>query len=268
MTLNSALLLGGCGGFGRAFAGRLRDAGVSVTTADVDQAADVYCDVMADLTSVLEILPSVDLVLMCLSEPLAMQALDQLDAHVGADQVLVDICSVKTNICARAQERCVPAQYLSLHPMFGPERTFQDQNAVTITLRDGPQLAAFLSVLEGWGIRLLATDASIHDQTTAMVQVLAHATLLTFAQAQHDLEIDERLMDAMTTPIFRSLDATAQGLLGENPQLYHYIQTANPHGAAARKVLSEAATSVTQALGDAEVGRVIDLFARLKRDPG
>ena len=155
--------------------------------------------------------------------------------------------------------------YVSIHPMFGPDRGFVDQNLVFIDVLPGELNDTFRSLLESWQVRVLDADADTHDQVASMVQVLTHATLVSFAQAQSQLDVPQALFDAMTTPIFRALDETAQGMLHENPTLYHNIQTANPHGANAREALQAAVKTVVGAMGQELPEATKALFDKLAR---
>lgn len=265
-SIQSVALVGGCGGFGRAFASLFQASGIAVTI--IDQYADA--DVVLDLTDADAALATHvaghDLVLLCLAEDMAALALALLSAQdVPGVGLICDICSVKTNICQLAVQTPEAVAYVSIHPMFGPDRGFEDQNLVFIEVRDGPLVAHWRALLESWGVRVLDADADTHDRVTSMVQVLTHATLISFAQAQNQLQVPDDLFQAMTTPIFRSLDDTAQGLLAENPHLYHNIQTANPHGEQVRQMLAKAVQQVVNELGDADPERTAALFRQLLR---
>ncbi len=257
-------ILGGCGGFGRLFSRHLQQAGKRVVSIDVNTDADVVCDVMADAQPLLAAAAGCELLLLCVPETLALRALESLDGQVHSGQLLVDICSVKSNISSAAQKRCAEAEYLSIHPMFGPDRGMAGNNLVVIPLRRGVLGESFTAMLAGWQLQLVETDAATHDRVTSLVQVLAHATLISFAQAQSRMPVPDDLVQAMATPIYTALSDTAQGLLGENPNLYHNIQTANPAGEAARQALREAVEATTRLLGQEDAAAVERLFQQLR----
>ena len=260
------LLLGGCGGFGRAFAKQLNSQNIGRTSVDVSESADIVCDILSQPKVLVEALENHDVLLMCTAEPTTMATLKVLDDFELKDKLLVDICSVKTNVCQLAENTDKDCEYLSIYPMFGPDRQFAQQNMVVIEVRGETLSKAFQQLLGNMQVKLLEATAATHDQVTAMVQVLTHATLISFAQAQSQLQVPQALFDAMATPIFKSLDDTAQGLLGENPSLYHNIQTANPNGTLGRQALLEAAQQVVSVLGQEDVQQVVELFERLRRN--
>ncbi len=263
-TIKSVGLLGGCGGFGRLFARQLGLSGVQVTTLDLDTTADVVLDVRKDTTALLEVLPGLDALLLCVPEDLALTVLETLAKAALNNILVVDICSVKSNICAAAENMPGHSEYVSIHPMFGPERPLPGQNLVMVPVRPGNHTQSLRRLFADWQLKIIDTDAATHDRVTSLVQVLAHATLISFAQAQAQVGVADNLLEAMATPIYRALSETAQGLLGENPYLYHNIQTANPNGAAARAALLAAVEQTVATLGQADAEEVVALFARLR----
>ncbi|MEM9620253.1 MAG: prephenate dehydrogenase [Pseudomonadota bacterium] len=264
-VLSSVAVVGGCGGFGRLFAAHLQALSWTVTTIDIDPSADVVCDLHNNPQPFVDALAQPDLVLLCVPEDLALVALQVADGHTRADQLIVDICSVKSRICAAAEVACKPSQYVSVHPMFAPERGFAGHNMVMIDVRGGPAGAELREVFRAWQLNLVEANAATHDQVTSLVQVLAHATLIAFAEAESRMPVPRELVEAMATPIYSALSATAQGLLAENPQLYHNIQTANPGGDTARQVLQDAVRDTAQRLGQEDAQLVAELFQRLRQ---
>ncbi len=263
MAFGQVGILGGCGGFGRVFAHLWGETGADVTTIDIDPGADVVCDLLKDAQPLIEVVSRFDLLMLCVPEHLALTALEVLDGSVSQELLIADICSVKQPIAARARERCLEAQYVSLHPMFGPDRGLRGNNLVFIELRGGDSSSLLRSNLESWGLNILDTDVETHDRVTSVVQVLAHATLLSFAAARNAMDAPEELVDAMATPTFSALENTARGLLSENPELYHNIQTANPNGDAARAALVSAVEEVVKVLGQEDAEEVRRLFLKL-----
>jgi prephenate dehydrogenase len=258
-------IVGGCGGFGRAFADALTQSECYVVTMDRDPSADVVCDIEEPLEQVEAVASECDVLLLCMAQAQALSVLRRLQAP--DDLLLVDICSVKHQIVAAARQYCLNAQYLSLHPMFSPERGFHDNNVVAVEVRGGDKLDAFVQLLQVWGARIVTTDEATHDQVTAVVQVLTHATLTAFEHAKATIDAPADLVDAMATPIFAELTRVAQGMLHENPELYHNIQTANPNGNAARAALHSAVLDTIQVLGAQHPDGVVELFERLRNQP-
>lgn len=265
LKIESVFIVGGSGGFGRRFAEFFRVQGSQVVTADSSDGSDLKVDVAADPQAVSAQLRS-DLVLLCVDEASALQILPAISSFVGAGTLVVDICSVKSKICELADHHCLDAEYMSLHPMFGPEREVQGSNAVVIAVRPGDRFSAFTALLSAWGLNVIMTTCEEHDRLTAMVQVVPHALLLSFAQMRTSMEVSEELIKAFATPIFTDLEKVSQGLVSENPLLYHNIQNSNPHAADARAALLTAVETTLATIADQDPQPMSDLFARAKRD--
>lgn len=262
--LEHAVIVGASGGFGRQFARRLSESGVRVTGVDRVPGSDVFCDITVDVSPLRRLLSDADALLLCVPEEIALAALAGLDAIVPPGVLLVDICSVKSNICAAAQRQCLDAEYVSLHPMFGPEREFVDSNAVWIPLRGGPRASAFKELLQSWQLALLECDADTHDRVTGLVQVFTHAVLCTFANARGQFDVDDALVSAFATPVFAELERVSMGLIAENPLLYHNIQTANPWGNEARDKLRHALDETLTILAGDDPQAMVELFERVR----
>ena len=71
-VIRSALILGGAGGFGRAFKREFTGLDVDVTTADIRKGADVQLVDEAE-QALVPLLSDVDLILLCLPEPAALE---------------------------------------------------------------------------------------------------------------------------------------------------------------------------------------------------
>jgi prephenate dehydrogenase len=262
--LKSALIIGGCGGFGRRFATEFQQSGLDVTTLDVVAGADYVFDVSQEPRKLAEICEGKDLVLLCLNEAATLRVLPAVSEVVDAETVLADICSVKTNVCEWVSVASLACEYLSLHPMFGPERPLLGNNLVVIPVNRGAKALALTALLQSWQLNVLETSALEHDAVTAMVQIVPHAVLASFAKLRSDMSVSDELIDAFATPIFRDLERVAMSLVNENPDLYHNIQTANPNGPAARAALSQAVSQALAALSDDDPASLRILFNAAK----
>ena len=259
------LVFGGSGGFGRAFADRFASAGINVTTADVVPGSDIQGDISDDAEVFKEALGIADLVLLCLPEAPACRVLQALDGKIE-NKLVVDICSVKSVIAGVAQDHCQSSEYVTFHPMFSPDREFIGSNGVFMPIREGARGQVFRTFLESCGLNIIDTDVETHDRVTSLVQVATHAVLATFANLREQYDVPEEMVQAFATPVFAELDRVSQGMVSENPELYHNIQTANPWGDEAREKLSLALAETLQKLSDNSPEEVRALFERIRRD--
>ena len=262
--LKSALIIGGCGGFGRRFTEEFLQSGLDVTTVDVTAGADYVFDVSLDPHALAELAAGKDLVLMCLDEAATLRVLPAVSEVLYDQTLLADICSVKTQVCEWVSSASLSCEYLSLHPMFGPQRPLLGNNVVVIPVNPGAKTAAFTALLQSWQLNVLEISAAEHDAVTAMVQIIPHALLTSFAKLRSEMTLSDDLIDAFATPIFRDLERVAMGLVSESPDLYHNIQTANPNGNAARSALSQAVSQALAALSDDNPEALRRLFEAAK----
>ncbi len=267
--LSPVVIIGGAGGFGRLFTQLFAKAGSDVVTVDLAGEVDLHLD-----AATVEAAPELDralaaarVVLLCLPESAAVTVLEALDRRLPAKAapLVVDICSVKHRIAEAAGRLCLQCDYVSVHPMFGPERDLPGSNLVFMPVRGSERVAALLAQLRAWQLNVIETDTETHDRVTSLVQVLAHAVLATFANARDRFELSEALVQAFATPVFNDLDKVSQGMVAENPELYHNIQTSNPWGADARDKLRHALQETLATLGDDDPQGTVALFERVRR---
>lgn len=263
--IQTALVVGAGGGFGQVFTALLRDRGVQVTGIDI---APGVTDLRGDLTR--EAAPvgslNVDLVLLCVPDRIAIAVLDNLDADFAPDSLIADICSVKSAVGAVAQRCAQQAEYVSIHPMFGPHNDFSDQNMVFIPVRARAKALALKAWLQTICGHVIETDVDGHDKMTAYVQAAAHAALACFAALRSRAELDVVAERAFATPIYRALAQASQDLVQNDAELYHNIQTVNPHAQSARDNLAAAVAATLPVLADPDVTAMSEMFSRL-RDP-
>lgn len=268
-NFSEAVVFGGAGGFGRVFAAQLLASGITVTTIDSQPGADLEGDICSDTSRFEKLLAGAELVMLCLPQDATIDVLKALDG-LTLDTLLVDICSVKSVVAQTAASVCRGCEYVSLHPMFGPDRPIKGSNGVFMPIRGGQRAAEFRSLVSGWGVQLIDTDVQTHDRVTSLVQVITHAVLATFANVREQLRsegaISEDLVDAFATPVFAELERVSQGMVRENAALYHNIQTANPWGDDVRARLDLALSQTLDALSDEDAEATRALFARIAKN--
>ncbi|NKB98652.1 MAG: prephenate dehydrogenase/arogenate dehydrogenase family protein [Pseudomonadales bacterium] len=264
--ISSALVFGGCGGFGVAFTEQLTASGISVITVDREGEPDILVQDV-EPSALAEALAKVDLVLLCMPQAASVSVLQGLDGRFE-EGLVVDICSVKSEIAKVAESVCLESEYVSFHPMFGPDRGFKDSNGVVIPIRGGQRAEEFKSLLIEWHVRVIDTDVATHDRVTSLVQVVTHAVLASFANLRANIreagDIPEDIVDAFATPVFAELERVSQGMVRENPELYHNIQTANPWGDETRAMLTQAVSETLSILSEPDAEGVRSLFSRVR----
>lgn len=226
MTIKNVLIFGRAGQFGRLFARRLLAEELQVQGVDLAACDDVDVIDAADREAVESAVGQADVVLLCIPESAALRELPKLAAHSREGTLFVDIASVKTKVVAAAREvmRSTPIDYLSVHPMFGPSIDFAGGNFVFLPQSDSEKSNEFRSMVTSWGVIPHEMTAEEHDEATRVTQVACHASILAYAIAARQSNLDISTLQKVETPMSRALLGLAGRILEGDPELYFSIQ--------------------------------------------
>lgn len=165
-----------------------------------------------------------------LSMPLAAagKAAAQVGPLLSPDQALMDLCSLKREICA-AMEAATKAEVVGTHPLFGPNtESLSGQNVVLCPMR-GRRWADWLGreLIEG-GAKVTECDPETHDRNMAVVQGLTHFITVVLGRTIRELGLTPEGLLAYATPIFRvKLDLVGR-LFAQDPELFSDLISENP----------------------------------------
>ena len=264
-------IVGGDGAVGRLFAGALAHAGSALTLLDLaprplpglPPATYVALDARIPSPALHDALAEVDCAVLALPEQAALDALPHVLEALPAGALLVDTLSVKTPFARAALAAAAPVELLSLNPMFAPSLGFAGHAVLAVELAPGARAAALLRLLRGWA-RSVATvpDAAAHDRLTAALQVAPHASVLSFALALRDLDVELDALLAIAPPPFLALLALLARIGDASPATYAEIQRENPFGAQARAALAGGLAQLDAAAGDPDPQRGEALIAQ------
>lgn len=245
----SAVVVGGAGRMGRWFVRFLQDAGFQVAV--LDPAADAATNAAAKAA-----LAQSDLVLVATPPSTVATLYDQWRTAPPAG-VVADVASIKQPLLAalqRLQQAGVDAT--SFHPLFGPSLGSL-RDADVLLCRTGSQRAqqAIRDLFAPTCARLVDVDLDEHDRLMADVLALAHATAIAYAASRpHAVPVHS------TTQ--RRLDAVADAVASESPQVYFEIQAANPHAPVAVQRLANQLARLSNAVQ----AQSLDAFVALMHD--
>jgi len=161
--------------------------------------------------------------------------------RMSPKSLVVDLASVKSGITSSVAEQTPsPVEYLSLHPLFGPQvRDLVGKRCVAVQVRGGPLTEEFLSILTGCGVVIRRSTVEEHDRAMATVQVLHHHALLALSQTLGKITSEMQLSQYLT----ESLEKTLQNLesMEQNWGTISAIQRLNPYAQDVREAFSVAA---------------------------
>jgi len=172
-------------------------------------------------------------VVICTPIKIAPSIICQIGPLMEKGSVLMDICSVKTEVCSVADKSLPPAvEYVSVHPMFGPSvKNLEGQVVIIIPVRGdnfAPRLQAFL---ERSKARTIVTTSEMHDYALAVVQSLTHFAYLAVGTTLKDLDFDIRDSRALSSPVYELMLDMIGRILSGDPGMYGEIQMSNPYSA-------------------------------------
>jgi prephenate dehydrogenase len=251
------LVIGSNGAFGAAFTRWLAGLG-PVDAMDLQDAAArpdlvgryVSCDATLLDEPGRELVASADVVIVCLPEQEALQAVPRIMDAMPRGALIVDILSTKTPIVRVYEEspRKKELEILSIHPMFAPSVEPRGQNVIAVEVNAGARARQFVETVRAWEANITQMSADEHDRMTALTQAVTHASILAFGSALAAGGYDiSKALDA-STPVHRTLLTLLGRMASADPNLYFRIQTSNPHAGPARALLARALSDLVEAL--------------------
>ncbi len=181
----SVLIAGGTGGMGRLFATILADQGASVKifgrsttlTSRVAKEIGVLPGSYSDAASA-------NIVLVAVPIDATSDVSLRLGSMMKPEGLLADLASVKTGIADAIARGAGPSEYVSLHPLFGPDVTnLEGQQIAAIPYRSGPLWRRLVAVFKHEGARVLLTTVREHDAAMAKIQALHHFAIISLGVA-------------------------------------------------------------------------------------
>jgi len=269
-TVKNVLVMGCNGGFGEQFCRRFAADGARVSGIDLHSSATasncvsdyVACDVVRPDERAAAFVAAADWIIIAIPEAPALAALRGTVSLAKRGALLADILSVKGQIVSTAISCVRDHEYLSLHPLFSPQEQFCGTVAVT-PVRAASQASLLLRSLVTWGGTILEMTADDHDRAMAMVQVIAHAAILSFGAAGE--EFARTSSPLATTPVHTMLSGLVRRITAGDPALYWDIQRTNVHAAGARERLARNLDEFRRAIDSGDVDAFTALFRRVSQ---
>ena len=161
--------------------------------------------------------------------------------------LLVELASLKTGITEAIKDN-IPdyVEYLSLHPLFGPQvKGIAGKRFVAVDPTSGPLTNEILEMLQECGGLIKKATVEEHDCAMASIQVLHHFALITFSSALSRFTEANGLSEYLT----ESIEKTLQNIqnMHENWNTIYAIQSLNPNAQKARETLAEVAKRLIDA---------------------
>ncbi len=156
-----------------------------------------------------------DLVILAIPVDHAPQVLNTILDNLNPDATVIDVGSIKANICAAADLHSKREQFVACHPMAGTE--FSGPDAAHYYLFDGKAnvicdaekssknaLSTVETVFNALKMNSIHMNAVEHDRHIAYVSHLSHITSFTLGLTVLDIEKDEKSIFNMASTGFAS----------------------------------------------------------------
>ena len=252
MTWHQVVILGAAGNLGRLFAATFRGADTAITGVDLvaggpdaSYTAFLQSDITAPTRDTAAVLARADVVIVCLPEGVALEALPFVTATMPAGSLWVDTLPVKQEL-GPLLVRAAHLEALSINPLFGPDLGFRDQHVAAVLVSGGPRATGFVQRMESAGARVTLMTAREHDRATASIQVATHAALLLFGMTLEKLNPAGAAAVNVSTPPYRLLLSLLGRIASAHPHVYWSIQRDHPDGQLVRATLSRAAAELQE----------------------
>ncbi|MBR4496754.1 MAG: prephenate dehydrogenase [Acholeplasmatales bacterium] len=196
------VLIVGLGLIGGAYAYRLKNKGYEVYAVDLNQESIEYAkehnyiDDGGDDASLF--IPKVDMVILSIYPQAILEFLKKNAKYFKKNQIITDVCGVKTSFVVEATKLSKPALYCSHHPMAGREKSgvkfskeckFEGANfLITPTRETSYQTVEKLRAL-GTDLgfkRITAMDIYEHDKMIGFTSQLAHAIAVSLVNSDNN----------------------------------------------------------------------------------
>jgi prephenate dehydrogenase len=228
----------GYGRFGAALGALLREADVNVRA--FDEGAHVPEEVRAG--SVEELARGADVVVVAVPVPAMHGAFEALRPHVGKDQIVVDVGSVKTGPArAMAEVFGDAVPWVATHPLFGPVSLSRGERPLVAIVCPNPMhpeaTRAVASLYARIGCLVVEQDVDAHDRAMAWTHALA------FFVAKGMLDAGVPVDAPHAPPSFQALARVVEAARADAGHLLTALHRENPHAAEARARLLAALTA-------------------------
>ncbi len=238
------LLIFGYGGMGKLFRDFFESRGYRVFSYDVDPKKREV-----DLSEI----ENFDVIFLCVPMDNIGEAVNEI-AKRTKKPLVVDISTLKSYSIPYLRKAGL--DFLSIHPMFGPDSEIGLSNIIIVERSDREEEEIILNEFKKAGAVISQIDPEFHDKKMAEIQGVAHFLLILFAYYLRNKFKDE--FD-YASPIFLVMHKLASRILNQDWMLYYLIQK---NAEELRRDLIEHARELDRLMKDEKSFN--DLFKELK----
>lgn len=199
---------------------------ITLIDADADRLADAHRELELPVSTRLDGVRQADLVLLAVPLAALEQVVAELQPHVQAGQMVVDISSLKVPTLDLLHKHLHGVQLLGVHPMFGPGAAgIRDKNILLTPLSVGDRTLTdrVSRYLSAKGARVTVLSPREHDHIMGLVLGLPAFLAIAAGDTLADFGGLARLRTLGGTT-FRLLLLLIEAVLSQDQELYRTIQ--------------------------------------------
>ena len=196
------VLIVGLGLIGGAYAYRLKNKGYKVYATDINlesiQFAKEHSYIDDGSCEALDFIRDVDMVILSIYPQAILEFLKKYSKYFKENQIITDVCGVKSSFVLEATELSKPAIYCSHHPMAGREKSgvkyskeckFEGANFLITPTRETSYKTVEILRKLGTDLgfkRITAMDIYEHDKMIGFTSQLAHAIAVSLVNSDNN----------------------------------------------------------------------------------
>ncbi|UXD22826.1 hypothetical protein IPA_08605 [Ignicoccus pacificus DSM 13166] len=240
----------GYGGMARTLAEVFSRAGhkVVITGRNLEKAKELAQSLKVEWGEPKEVASKVEWLILAVPPDALIDVVRELAPLMRSGSLLSDISSVKSGIVDKIlKELPEYVEYISLHPLFGPDIDPIGETIVMIPLKSYDYWVRELSqALVSMGFEVVTASPDEHDKAMAVTQVLHHFALLTLKRSMDELakELDVNYEGYVTYSFKKTLDTIKR--LESLFDVVKEIQQRNPYAKNARRKFIENAEQLNE----------------------
>lgn len=211
-----------------------------------------------------EVVRLADVVVLSVPIPQVALVAQQVAPAMRPEAALMDLSSVKQGPMTAMLDN-FPGEVVGTHPLFGPgEESIQGLTVVLCPGRGERWFNWLKELLVKAGARVKVTTATEHDRLMAVVQGLAHFTLIALEMAIRELGVAPQDLEDFATPTFATLHNLARRLFCQDAELYACIQLQNPANRVALRALEDSVADILYFIQRQNADGLVRLIERVK----
>ncbi|MHA1312049.1 MAG: prephenate dehydrogenase/arogenate dehydrogenase family protein [Candidatus Helarchaeota archaeon] len=250
------IIIGGTGGMGQLITNTFKDElDIYIYSRDPSKARKFASELGVN-PAVKQDIYNADIIIVSVPISQTLKTCSEIAPLMKPNSLLIDISSVKTGI---VDKLTVPdkIEYISMHPLFGPLGSFNDQNVILIPVKTDKWIDYVINLLEKHGSTVSTLSFQEHDRIMSNVQVIHHFSYLCLGVF---LSLNPVQPQFFTRSYKKTIDSFKN--YQNNLSIMLDIQKLNPYSKSIRQKFSDLVSELAQLPPNKLESRVYDAFSK------